>query len=87
MRPSEVETKQTKNERNNEMNNNNDESKDEKYWLGVRKAALELFGAVPEEFREAPPQAIRWLRLRDAAVMAWSALPPEFQATASEEAR
>ncbi len=63
------------------------ESNDEKYWLGVRKAALDLFGAVPEEYREAPTQAIRWLRIRDAAVMAWSALPPEYQATASEGGR
>jgi hypothetical protein len=66
---------------------NNNEMNDEKFWLGVRKAALELFGAVPEEYRTAPPQAIRWLRLRDAAVLAWSAMPTEYQATASEAAR
>ncbi len=85
MRTSEIKTKQHKNERNkNEMN---DKSNDEKYWLAARKAALDLFGLVPEEYRTAPTQAIRWLRLRDAAVMAWSALPPDFQATASEETR
>lgn len=67
--------------------NNNIESNDEKYWLGVRRAALALVEAVPEQYREAPTQAIRWLRIRDAAVMAWSALPPEYQATASEGSR
>jgi hypothetical protein len=70
------------------MNNNetNNENQDEKFWLEVRRAALALFEAVPEELRTAPTDASQWLRIRDAAVLAWSALPKELQATATEVA-